>query len=119
MSSNTSTLNGTTQPPSSPKSISYKSAPSTTNNKLNHNVASNSESKGSKINCQMNNLLEEDEDDDMEGEKIDSAGDKKEIKANGAHLSVEQIQNSSTLAKEPPQNLLINCLSGLKTETCI
>lgn len=73
---------------------------------------------GSTINCQMNNLLEEDE-EETEGEKIDVAGDKKEVKANGANLSVEQTQNRSTLGKEPPQNLLINCVNGLKTETCI
>lgn len=66
----------------------------------------------------MNNLLEEEE-DEMEGEKIDAAGDKKEMKANGAHLSGEQTKNGSALGKEQPQNLLINCVNGLKTETCI
>lgn len=67
----------------------------------------------------MNNLLEEDE-DDMEGEKIDAVGNKKEVKANGANLSAEQTKNGSALGKEPPpQNLLINCVNGLKTETCI
>ena len=111
------TLNTAVQPPSSPKNF-YKAPSPTTNNKLNHNVANNSESKGNKINCQMNNLLEEDE-EEMEGEKIDATGDKKEIKANGAHLSAEQTQNGSSLGREPPQNLLINCVNGLKTETCI
>lgn len=69
----------------------------------------------------MNNLLEEDE-DEMESEKID--GGEKEPQANGAHLSAEtfyednhnQNGNLNGNLKETPQ---INCSNGLKTETCI
>lgn len=78
-----------------------------------------SESNGNRINCQMNNLLEEDE-DELEIEKID--GNEKQPQANGAHLSgeifYEDDQKNGNL-KEPPQNLLINRVNGLKTETCI
>lgn len=73
----------------------------------------------------MNNLLEEDE-EELEGEKIDDANDsKKESKANGAHLSSEAFseseptKNGNVLGMEPPPNLLINCANGLKPETCI
>lgn len=65
----------------------------------------------------MNNLLEEDE---TESEKIDDVSDdKKENRA--AHLSseAEKSLNGTLAAKDPPQNLIINCVNGLKTETCI
>lgn len=77
-----------------------------------------SENNGSRINCQMNNLLEEDE-DELEIEK------EKEPQANGAHLSAEifheddQNQTQNGNLKDPPQNLIINRVNGLKTETCI
>lgn len=73
----------------------------------------------------MNNLLEEDE-EELEREKIDVKSDsKRESKANGAHLSSEAFseseptQNGTALGTEPPPNLLINCVNGLKAETCI
>lgn len=72
----------------------------------------------------MNNLLEEDE-EELEGARIDGAGDKKESQTNGAHLSSEIFfgegdnRNGNVVAKETPQNLLINCVNSLKTETCI
>lgn len=58
----------------------------------------------------MNNLLEEDE-DELESEKIDEAdGDQGESPANGANLS----------EVETPPNLNGNgtMVKGLKTETC-
>lgn len=67
----------------------------------------------------MNNLLEEDEergDDEVEG------CDKK---ANSAHLSSDVpfqegiSRNGTFLGNELPPSLLINCVNGLKTETCI
>lgn len=92
---------------------------------LNHSIANNSETNGNKINCQMNNLLEEDE-DELEGEKIDDSLDsKKESKANGAHLSTEAFseseptQNGTFHGMEQPPILLINCSNRVKTETCI
>jgi hypothetical protein len=103
---------------SSPNHFTYKT--STTNSKLNHNVVNESESNGNRINCQMNNLLEEDE-DELEREKIDEVG--KELQANGAHLSAEILkendQNLNGSFKEPPQNLLSHRVNGFKTETCI
>lgn len=92
-----------------------------TNNKSNHKELHSTESNGSRINCQMNNLLEEDE-DELEGETIDNAdGSKGEALANGAHLSGDkQNQNGKdVVAIEPPQSLIINRANGLKTETCI
>jgi hypothetical protein len=106
---------------STPNHFTYKTT-STTNNKLNHNVVNNSENNGSRINCQMNNLLEEDE-DEIESEKIDVG--EKEPQPNGTHLSAEifyendQNQTQNENLKEAPQNLLINRVNGLKTETCI
>lgn len=67
----------------------------------------------------MNNLLEEEEEDDeMKSEKIDDVSVKK---ANGTHLSseAEDTHNSTFVAKDSQQNLIINCVNGLKTETCI
>lgn len=78
------------------------------------------ESNGNRINCQMNNLLEEEE-DELENEKLDECG--KEPQANGTHLSAETLkendQNLNASIKEPPQNLLNNHVNGFKTETCI
>ncbi|CRK99529.1 CLUMA_CG012848, isoform A [Clunio marinus] len=78
--SSTSTNDNNLSTSSSPNHCSYKSASSaTTNNKLNHSLVNISESNnGSRINCQMNNLPEENE-DELEGEKIDKVdGNKKE-----------------------------------------
>ena len=75
---------------------------------------------GSRINCQMNNLLEVDE-DEMEGVKTNDEEDEKESKANGAHLLSDEQNHNGNVAviKEPPQSLIINEVNGLKTETCI
>lgn len=71
----------------------------------------------------MNNLLEEDENEEEElpGDKVSTANDKNESKANGAHLSAEvffddQKNLNSNVGVGEPQNLII---SGFKTETCI
>lgn len=70
----------------------------------------------------MNNLLEVDE--EHENEEVEE-GDKKEKKANGAHLSSDAhfqegiSRNGNFQGRELPQSLLINCVNGFKTETCI
>lgn len=104
---------------SSPNHFTYKTT-STTNGKSNHNVVTDSENNENTINCQMNNLLEEDE-DELENEKIDDGV--KEPQANGAHLSNkisnENDQNLNGNLKELQPNLLNNRVNGFKTETCI
>lgn len=65
----------------------------------------------------MNNLLEVDEEHDDDEVEV---CDKKESKANGAHLSGDvPYQAGISRGRELPQSLLINCVNGLKTETCI
>lgn len=89
----------------------------------------------------MNNLPEEDE-EEMEAEKVDDAVDTKELKANGAHLSADSETltngtNGTGPAKgtngtgtvngnsngfvngNPIPKVVINRVNGLKTETCI
>lgn len=104
---------------SSPNHFTYKTT-STTNGKSNHNVVNDCENNENTINCQMNNLLEEDE-DELENEIIDDGG--KEPQANGAHvsneISNENDQNLNGNLKELQPNLLNNRVNGFKTETCI
>lgn len=115
-----SSLVSDNQSSSSLSSPSYKTTTSTTNNKLNHNAVNNLESNGTRINCQMNNLLEEDE-DELDNQKIDNAiSDEKEPLANGAHLSGDESdQKDALVVKEPQQSLIINCVNSLKSETRI
>ena len=79
-----------------------------------------SEDNENTINCQMNNLLEEDE-DELENEKAEDV--EKEPQANGAHLSNEisneNDQNLNGNLKELQPNLLNSRVNGFKTETCI
>lgn len=77
----------------------------------------------------MNNLVEEDENEEEElaGDKqVGAVNDKNESKANGAHLSGEvffddqkNLNGTVGVGEPPPQNLIISCVNGFKTETCI
>lgn len=120
----TSSNTSSTTPPASPNLAAASASPnhcnynSTNNGNPNHNLASSAENNGNRINCQMNNLLEEDE-EELEGEKIDEANDDKLV--NGAHLSQAEtaLNGNGVVLNEQPQSHLINRVNGLKTETCI
>lgn len=122
-SSASTSLNDNLSPSTKLNQCNYSTSTATTNNKLNQSVENNNESR---INCQMNNLLEEDE-DELEGVKIDDANNIKESPPTGTHLSTDsylkdennQNQIGDANGDEPPQSLIINCVNGLKPETCV
>ncbi|XP_070501225.1 neuropeptides capa receptor [Chironomus tepperi] len=147
-SQSTTTLTTTTSPSSpSPTSninllSSMTSSVNNGNNKLTHSPVSRTPSL--RMDSQMNNLLEEDEDScfEIDNNKININGENEKlyVNGNGNHQSSgndlfccgnEQSRNEfnknninnnhlvNTKKHEQPQNLLINCLSDLKTETCI